>query len=263
MRLVLAALTLLVVLSACDTSSDSAGPETEQLTTTGESEQAPPEAPSPAAPPVESTPVEPPSAPAPAPSEPEPAPDLLNATPSLPEGPYYPGEAQRPSDQDADLLLLTGSPAIASGEPLLLDGQLLVDVDGQPVADATIELWQADVQGIYLHPDDPPADTRDAYFQSYGETLTDQAGAFSFRTIVPAPYEDRPRHLHLKVTRDGAELLTTQIFLAGDEALAADEIAAELGSDLTVISLMPEPGVDEVGLAVQRAEQILVVERSG
>ena len=74
-----------------------------------------------------------PAPPAPPPSDPSnasptpapPPPDSGNAspppaetlklalTPALPEGPYYPAESQRPSDRDADLLLLTGSPAVA------------------------------------------------------------------------------------------------------------------------------------------------------
>jgi len=250
MRLVLASVALLLILAACGTNSDDSAPAEEPSASTTAA---------PASPEVESTASEPPVSETPTPAEPEI--EQLSATPALPEGPYYPTEAQRPSDRDSDLLLLTGSPAIASGEPLLLDGQLL-DTTGSPVRDATIELWQTDVQGIYLHPDDPRKEMRDAYFQSYGETITDRDGAFSFRTVVPAPYEDRPRHLHVKVTLDGVELLTTQIFFAGDAALATDSITAGLGPALDAVSVTTSARVDEAGLAVQRATRIIVVEPS-
>ncbi len=184
----------------------------------------------------------------------------MTATPLLAEGPYYPNVETRPSDSDSDLLLLTGSPAIASGQPLQLDGQLR-DTAGDPVAGATIELWQTDVQGIYLHPNDPRVDERDAYFQSYGEALTDDAGAFSFRTIFPGLYEDRPRHLHVKVKLDGAELLTTHIYFAGDPELATDSQTAGLGPELLdAISITPLAGVDEVGFAISTASHIIVVD---
>ncbi|MGI9659024.1 MAG: hypothetical protein ACR2OD_08945 [Gaiellaceae bacterium] len=249
MRSVLAAVALLFVLSACGTGSDGSAPTTQP---SGSESAAPTDAPE-----AGSTAPEPAAAETTALAEPET--EQLTATPVLPEGPYYPTEAQRPSDRDSDLLLLTGSPAIASGEPLLLDGQLL-DTSGSPVSDATVALWQTDVQGVYLHPDDPRKDIRDVYFQSYGEALTGEDGAFSFRTIVPAPYESRPRHLHLKVTLDSVELLTTQIFFAGDAALVSDDLTAGLGTALDAVSVTPTPGVDDAGLAVQRATRIIVIE---
>ncbi len=183
----------------------------------------------------------------------------LALTPALPEGPYYPAESQRPSDRDADLLLLTGSPAVASGQPIVLQGQLL-DMEGKPVTDAVIEIWQADSQGIYLHPDDPRTNARDPYFQSYGEVATDDTGSWTFRTIAPAVYEDRPQHIHLKVQRADEELLTTQVFFADDPRLADDPVLAELEGDLAAIVVSLEAGQDNEGRPVLSGRQTLVVD---
>ena len=260
MRSLLAAATLVLMLTACGTDSGEPAPTSEpaEPASAAPAAQEPAASPGPAADDTLESGQESPS-PAASPSAPEAASDLLEATPALPEGPYYPSEQDRPSDRDADLLLLTGSPVIASGEPLQLDGKLL-DVDGSPVPGATIELWQTDAQGIYMHPEDPRVGARDAYFQSYGQSATGDDGSWGFRTIVPTPYEERPRHLHVKVLVDGNELLTTQIFFAGDAELATDQIAAELGDDLLAVTVAPEPGMDEVGFPIQMASHTLVVD---
>ena len=257
MRALLAATAILSVLAACSGGSDDAATEPRPAAS-------PPAEPSGEVEPPLASGIDPPQSSdagretvAEEPSTPEP--QLLRPTPELPEGPYYPRERQRPSDRDSDLLLLSGSPAIASGEPLELEGQL-VDVEGEPIAGALVELWQTDAQGIYLHGDDPRAAARDPYFQSYGQSESDADGRWQFRTITPAPYEGRPRHLHLKVTRAGTDLLTTQLFFANDAALASDSISADLGEDLAAVTIAPEPATDEAGLAVQRATSTLVVE---
>ena len=41
----------------------------------------------------------------------------------------------------------------ASGERVEIEGRVL-DADGQGVPDAMLELWQANAQGKYRHPDD-------------------------------------------------------------------------------------------------------------
>ena len=38
---------------------------------------------------------------------------------------------------------------------------------------------------------------------------------FAFNTIVPVAYGGRPPHIHVKIWRDGGELLTTQVYLRG------------------------------------------------
>nr|HPK34035.1 intradiol ring-cleavage dioxygenase [Ottowia sp.] len=47
-------------------------------------------------------------------------------------------------------------------------------------------------------------------------------GRWAFRTIRPAPYSGRTPHVHVKVRLGRHELLTTQLYVAGDPGNARD-----------------------------------------
>src|SRR5689334_16947200 len=81
------------------------------------------------------------------------------------------------------------------GDTILLQGQL-TDTEGNPIANATIELWQADVNGNYNHPNDADSSELLTDFQYFGTTTTDENGYYAFLTVKPSPYEARPTHLH-------------------------------------------------------------------
>lgn len=175
-----------------------------------------------------------------------PAAAQLALTPPQTEGPYYPRRV-KPLETDNDLTRVMGT-APAKGEPLVIGGTV-VDPTGKPIERARIEIWQTDHQGIYLHPGDANMPKRDRGFQFYGETLSDAAGAFTFKTIIPARYPGRARHIHVKVTPPGGATLTTQLYFAGDRDLQQDGLARGLGKSLDDISLKlqssAEPGVME------------------
>ena len=130
-------------------------------------------------------------------------------TPGAAEGPFYP--VRIPSDDDADLVSVEGAVREAGGDILHLAGRVL-DANARPIAGARIEIWQCDANGVYLHPGDRRRDSRDAGFQGFGHAKADTAGRFAFRTIVPVPYPGRTPHIHVKVVRDGRDLLTTQFY---------------------------------------------------
>lgn len=134
------------------------------------------------------------------------------ATPSAAEGPYYP--VALPADHDNDLVRDESSVRQAGAEILHLAGSLK-DTAGNPIGGGLIDIWQCDVNGVYLHPRSPGYDGFDLAFQGIGQAATDEAGQFSFRTIVPAPYPGRTPHIHLKAYVDGREVLTTQYYLSG------------------------------------------------
>jgi protocatechuate 3,4-dioxygenase, beta subunit len=143
----------------------------------------------------------------------------LVATPAQTEGPFYPDRL--PLDQDNDLVLVThqngdGRPAAATpaaGEITDLTGRIL-DLDGNPLRAVTIEIWQVDHNGHYIHSADAGA-RNDANFQGFGRFETGQSGQYRFRTIKPVPYPGRAPHIHVKLHQGGRELLTTQLYVAG------------------------------------------------
>ncbi|MEJ6022449.1 protocatechuate 3,4-dioxygenase [Ramlibacter sp. PS4R-6] len=130
-------------------------------------------------------------------------------TPSQTEGPFYPVEL--PADSDFDLLR-NGNLTYARGQPAWVEGTVR-DLEGRPVRGAAVEIWQCDEAGHYHHPGDRGAD---AAFQGFGRVTTDASGAWRFRTIKPAPYSGRTPHIHFKVKLGSRELLTTQMYVAGD-----------------------------------------------
>jgi len=151
------------------------------------------------------------------------------------EGPFY----------------VTGAPAMKSpcvlphranepGEVLILSGSVR-STDGAALPGSVVDIWQADAQGAYSHFNIPQAD---APFNLRARVSTDDDGRFEVRTWVPASYEIpkagptgkllaamarhawRPAHIHLRVTHENCETLTTQIFLAGDPWIDSDVVGA-------------------------------------
>ncbi len=167
-------------------------------------------------------------------------------TPSQTEGPYYP--VNKPVDRDNDLFVLEGAASRPAGEILVFGGTVF-DGSGMPVRGALIEIWQTDDNGAYLHPRDPSNSRRDVNFQSYGETVTGENGSYGFRTIMPGPYEPRPRHIHVKVRLDSEELLTTQFYFSNDPAASEDRIFAGAGKDVGALIMEVEDGFDAEGNA--------------
>ncbi len=70
------------------------------------------------------------------------------------------------------------------GERITIEGVLL-DGEGSPIRDGLVELWQADAEGRYAHPDDPRSADADASFCGYGWRHTDEEGGYRFDTIKP------------------------------------------------------------------------------
>jgi protocatechuate 3,4-dioxygenase alpha subunit len=82
--------------------------------------------------------------------------------------------------------LTTGLPATGV-ERLVIEGRI-VDGVGQPVPDGLVEVWQADMDGIYRHVDDPRFDEARAAvmpFVGFGRIPTEPDGSFRFTTVKP------------------------------------------------------------------------------
>jgi len=150
--------------------------------------------------------------------------EQLFATPRLTEGPFYPDKL--PLDQDNDLIIVNDSLTPAVGEITHLTGRVLT-ASGEPVKDATVEIWQCDAKAVYLHTRDsgPKAAQQDKHFQGYGRFTTASDGGYRFRTIKPVPYPGRPApHIHFKIKKGDRELITSQLMIRGHEGNARDGV---------------------------------------
>lgn len=154
------------------------------------------------------------------------------ATPNTPRGPFYRASA----------------PRYPAGASISLDGagELLevtcrvTDLDGQPVAGATVETWQANADGSYenQHPDRQPD------YNLRGVFTADDTGLVRYRSVKPAGYavpDDgpvgrllgsisyplrRPAHLQFIVKAPGFETITTHVYDRGDPLVAEDALLA-------------------------------------
>lgn len=147
-------------------------------------------------------------------------------TPAQTEGPFYPIVDQ--ADKDADLTKLGDSGAVAEGEIVLVEGRVL-DPAGNPIADAVVDVWQANAAGRYAHERDPNTAPLDPKFQGWAIMKTDANGRYAFKTIRPGAYPAdadwwRPPHIHFKVARRGYRELTTQMYFQGEALNDVDRI---------------------------------------
>jgi hydroxyquinol 1,2-dioxygenase len=124
------------------------------------------------------------------------------------------------------------------GEPLLVTGSVSAP-DGQPLADATVDVWHSDDHGFY--------DVQKGAGAVDGSAMrarfrTDAGGRFHFWTIKPAHYpipDDgtvgdmlkaqgrhpwRPAHVHFMIEAPGFRKLVTHVFVAGDPYLDSDAV---------------------------------------
>ena len=102
--------------------------------------------------------------------------EKLIPTPSQTVGPFFHLALDRPEWAD----LTAGNPEgeRPRGERIVIEGQV-IDGDGAPVADACLELWQANAAGRYAHPDDTRTDIPlDPNFRGFGRVSTGADGSF-------------------------------------------------------------------------------------
>ena len=138
----------------------------------------------------------------------------LKRTPGEILGPFYP--VLKPLDQDADLTMISGKSARAQGQVLQLTGRVL-NLKGEPVPGARVEIWQANTHGRYDHPSDRNPAPLDSNFQGFAVQFTDAEGRYRFKTIKPGAYPAtpdwmRPPHVHFEVMGKSNRLVTQMYF---------------------------------------------------
>jgi len=158
-------------------------------------------------------------------------------TPEQMRGPFYP--PVKPLDVDADLTTIAGHTLHAQGEIVRIQGRVL-DVDGRPRPDATMEIWQANAAGRYRHPDDDNPAPLDPEFDGYAVVRTDAQGAWSMTTIKPGAYRFGPDswrapHVHFDI-RAGRSRLVTQLYFPDDARNADDVLLADCPDPAALIA---------------------------
>ena len=96
----------------------------------------------------------------------------------------------------------------AGDGPLLTLTAQVVDTSCNPIPYSWVAIWHTEPAGDYDNV---------APFDHYrGWFFTDANGEFTLYTIVPGLYPGRTRHLHVKVDAPHTNVLTTQLYFAGD-----------------------------------------------
>jgi hydroxyquinol 1,2-dioxygenase len=140
---------------------------------------------------------------------------------------------------------LNGAPHLApggniaegvQGEPCFVAARVQ-SATGQPIPGASVDVWQADTEGLYdvQHPEWHDMKLRAVF-------TTDQEGRFRLRTIKPCHYPIptdgpvgemmraldqhpyRPAHLHFMIQAKGYDRLITHVFVEDDPYLDSDAV---------------------------------------
>lgn len=141
---------------------------------------------------------------------------------------------------------VAGAPVRRMGDTISLDGKgesclyegRVVDLDGNPIEGARIDVWSDNAEGFYdvQQPDIQPK------WNNRGIFVTGADGRYSFVGIKPVSYpipDDgpvgqmlghlgrhpyRPAHMHYLVTADGYQKLVTHTFVGDDAYLGSDTV---------------------------------------
>jgi protocatechuate 3,4-dioxygenase alpha subunit len=156
------------------------------------------------------------------------------------------------------------APAGTAGERITLAGRLL-DGDGKPVNDGVVEIWQANAQGKYAHPEDAQDKPIDRAFRGFGRSLTKNDGGFRFSTIKPGqvPGPDSTTHApHIVVTvfaRGMLKHLITRMYFPDEPANASDPVLklvpAERRATLIAKRIAGEKGALEWNIVIQGKDE--------
>jgi protocatechuate 3,4-dioxygenase beta subunit len=165
----------------------------------------------------------------------------LARTPDQGRGPFYP---LKELPQTTDLTRVAGRAGRAQGQILNVMGRVL-NLAGEPVRNATVEVWQANANGRYTHPGDSNPAPLDTNFEGAAVLTADADGRYRFTTIKPAAYRAgpglmRPAHIHFQVT-GRRDRLATQMYFEGDPNNATDPLLNSAGRKELLIAKLTDP----------------------
>lgn len=121
------------------------------------------------------------------------------------------------------------------GARVRVSGKVFDVEDGEPLAGAILDVWQAATNGLYENQDANQPD-----YNLRGQFKTDQDGSYEFVALMPTAYpvptdgpmgellrvakrwSYRPAHIHVIASFPDHQTLVTQIFKKGDDQIADD-----------------------------------------
>jgi protocatechuate 3,4-dioxygenase beta subunit len=151
-------------------------------------------------------------------------------TAESPMGPFFPLTV--PADNDADLTMVKGHSKRASGQIIEVTGRIL-DLKGNPIGGARLDIWQANAKGRYAHPADPAVMPLDPDFQGFASIVSDARGEWRIVTIKPGSYDspigNRPPHIHFDIRGHSHRNIAQLYFPEDAEGNARDLLYKSLG----------------------------------
>lgn len=157
------------------------------------------------------------------------------ATPTTVEGPFHVPNAPEIANGGN---MAEGAPGI----PCFVSG-IVRDLEGRPVANALLDLWQTDGEGLYeVQRDvaDAKRDVNEAWMRGIFHTQAD--GSYMIRTVAPIGYtipmdgtigelmkrtkisHMRPAHIHFCIEAPGYHRVVTHLFQRGDQYIDTDVV---------------------------------------
>ncbi len=125
------------------------------------------------------------------------------------------------------------------GERITIEGRV-IDGTGTPLRDVLLEIWQANADGRYDHPEDRQNKPLDPNFRGFGRAGADfDTGLYRFETIKPGAVQDRQGrvsapHINVWIVARGINIgLNTRMYFS-DEAAANEKDPVLNRIELTV-----------------------------
>lgn len=160
-------------------------------------------------------------------------------------GPFYRPNAPVRSD-----MRLANDP----GQLVVLSGTVKHKDCKTALKNACVEIWHCDSKGVY--------DNESADFKYRAKTYCDKNGNYSFKTIIPVPYDTgngniRPAHFHMLVSAGGYQALITQLYFAGDPYISKDPSSSSSTAKKRILKFSKTPnGENSVSFDVTMREKL-------
>lgn len=150
------------------------------------------------------------------------------ATPTTVEGPFHIPNAPKFPDGGNMAAQCPGIPCFVAGT--------VKGLDGQPIANAKLDIWQTDGEGLY----EAQRDVGEPWMRGIFHTSPD--GSYTIRTVAPIGYsipmdgpigdlvkltdisEMRPAHVHFCIEAPGYQRVVTHLFQRGCPYLETDVV---------------------------------------